>query len=84
MTGSVLPDGPSEMAARKIFSILGSAVADGISARLGELKLPGRNPIKTPNFTAVASRGAIPHLTPDVMTQYTSIGSAYMALEDCT
>jgi queuine tRNA-ribosyltransferase accessory subunit len=83
MTDSGLAEASTEMAARRIFSILGSSGADGISARLGELKLRGRKPIQTPNFTGVTSRGTIPHLTPDVLTKYTSISSAYMALEDC-
>lgn len=75
----------SQMAARRIFSSAsGSAVVgDTLTARLGELKLPGRKPIQTPSFTGATSRGAIPHLTPDNVTKFTSINSAYLALEDC-
>lgn len=53
------------------------------SARLGRLSLPGRQAIDTPNYTAFASRGTIPHLTPDVLSKHASLPSAYMALEDC-
>jgi queuine tRNA-ribosyltransferase accessory subunit len=74
------------MAARRIFSSTAgsSVVGDALTARLGELALPGRKPIQTPNFIGVASRGVIPHLTPDNLTRYSSVGSVYMALEDCT
>jgi hypothetical protein len=53
------------------------------SARLGKLTLKGRRAIDTPNFLAVASRGVVPHITPDVISQHTSIGGVHMALEDC-
>ncbi|KFH41287.1 Queuine tRNA-ribosyltransferase-like protein [Hapsidospora chrysogenum ATCC 11550] len=64
-----------------LFKVL-SAVGDGCAARLGKLALPGRRAIDTPNFTAVTSRGVIPHLTPDIVSKYTFLTSAYMALED--
>jgi hypothetical protein len=53
------------------------------SARLGKLAMKGRKVIETPNFLAVASRGVVPHITPDVISQHTSIGGVHMALEDC-
>lgn len=73
----------SDMPARKVFELLGAVVADGCAARLGRLSIPGRKPIETPSYTAVTSRGALPHLTPDNVRQYTNLGAAYMALEDC-
>ncbi|KAJ6438631.1 tRNA-guanine transglycosylase family protein [Purpureocillium lavendulum] len=76
------PRDPHVMAARRVFEILGSAAADGCTARLGRLAFAGRRPIDTPNFTAVTSRGAIPHLTPDNVGKHTSVDATYMALED--
>lgn len=73
----------SDMAARKVFSVLTTAAGDGTTARLGKLALPGRRPIETPNYTGVTSRGVIPHVTQDHLSKYSSLGSAYMALEDC-
>ncbi|OAA64511.1 tRNA-guanine transglycosylase family protein [Niveomyces insectorum RCEF 264] len=52
------------------------------AARLGSLALPGRRPVATPNFLAVASRGVVPHVTPDNATRYNVFDGAYMALED--
>ncbi|XWW96714.1 hypothetical protein V2A60_004693 [Cordyceps javanica] len=66
-------------AARTIFT---STAVEGTAARLGRLALPGRAAFETPNYTSVASRGAVPHLTPDNMARYVSPGSVYMALED--
>ncbi|KEY66173.1 hypothetical protein S7711_07630 [Stachybotrys chartarum IBT 7711] len=70
------------MPSRTIFQVLGSAVADACSVRLGRLAFPGRRPIDTPNYTAISSRGAVPHLTPDNVRKYASFGATYMALED--
>lgn len=72
------------MPSRTIFQVLGSAVTDACSVRLGRLAFLGRRPIDTPNYTAVSSRGAVPHLTPDNVRKYASFGATYMALEDCT
>ena len=72
------------MTARKMTEFFTTASADACKARLGKLAFPGRKPIETPNFTSVASRGVVPHLTPDNVRKYTSIGAEYMALEDCT
>ncbi|KAG9813886.1 queuine tRNA-ribosyltransferase, partial [Aureobasidium melanogenum] len=38
--------------------------------------------IKTPHYLALASRGAVPHLTQDNVTKHTNICGAYMAAED--
>ena len=77
------PQDPHVMAARRVFEILGSAAADACTARLGRIAFGGRRVIDTPNFTAVTSRGAIPHLTPDNVGKHTSVDATYMALEDC-
>ncbi|KAM3533758.1 hypothetical protein MY4038_002961 [Beauveria bassiana] len=73
-------EGVEMAAARTLFT---SASVEGATARLGRLALPGRAAFDTPNYTSVASRGAVPHLTPDNMTRHMSPGSTYMALEDC-
>ncbi|KAI0402004.1 tRNA-guanine transglycosylase [Xylaria palmicola] len=64
-----------------MFKILKAAVGDGVGARLGTLSLPKRRPLETPNFVGLTARGAVPHLTPDVVKD-TEIGGVYMALED--
>lgn len=51
--------------------------------RLGRLCFQGRTPIDTPHYVAVGSRGAVPHLSQDMMREHTSITSMYAALEDC-
>ncbi|KAK9789097.1 putative tRNA-guanine transglycosylase family protein [Seiridium cardinale] len=56
--------------------------ANGAAARLGQLTLPRKKPFETPNFVGIASRGAIPHLTVDVLQKHTEMHGAYMALED--
>ena len=52
-------------------------------ARLGHLCFPGRQPIETPHYIAISSRGAVPHLSQDTMGQSTAIKGLYTALEDC-
>ncbi|PHH89442.1 hypothetical protein CDD83_6047 [Cordyceps sp. RAO-2017] len=66
----------------KTFRVLSSAATDGRTARLGRLTFAGRRAIQTPNYTAVTSRGAVPHLTPDNLGKFTTVGAVYMALED--
>lgn len=88
MTSSDTPNGTA-MASRSIFRVLSPRAAEGAAsagpaARLGRLEVPNRKPIQTPSYTAFASRGVIPHVTPDNVTRYTKLDSAYMALEDCT
>ncbi len=53
------------------------------NARTGKLTLKGRNVIETPNFLAITSRGAVPHITPDVMLEHTGIRGVHISLEDC-
>ncbi|KAJ2898510.1 tRNA-guanine(15) transglycosylase-like protein [Zalerion maritima] len=64
------------------FSILKPTLSDSCAARLGRLSVPGRNAVSTPNFIALTSRGAIPHLTPDVLQRHVQPPGAYLALED--
>ncbi|KAI5270895.1 tRNA-guanine transglycosylase [Aureobasidium subglaciale] len=54
----------------------------GNIVRTGVLSLPNRKPISTPHYLALASRGAIPHLTQDNVAKHTDICGAYMAAED--
>lgn len=70
------------MPSRKMFEILTSAASDGCTARPGCLTFAGRRAIDTPNYAAVTSRGVVPHLTPDNLHRHTSVGAAYVALED--
>lgn len=65
------------------FKILQPALEHGLAARVGRLAAANRTPLDTPTFVGVTSRGAIPHLTPDVISKLTDIRAAYMALEDC-
>ena len=51
--------------------------------RLGCLTFQGRNPIQTPHYVAVSSRGAVPHLSQDMTRDSTSIRAIYTAVEDC-
>ena len=51
--------------------------------RLGTLSMPGRHAIQTPHYIALSSRGAVPHISQDMMRENTPIKSIYAALEDC-
>jgi hypothetical protein len=53
------------------------------NARTGKLTLKGRKGFDTPNFLGICSRGAIPHITPDVLSEHTEVEGVHMALEDC-
>ena len=64
------------------FRLLAPAAID-IQPRLGELFHPNRIPIETPHYIALSSRGAVPHLSQDMMRSSTSIKGIYAALEDC-
>ena len=65
------------------FKIIHPALEHGLAARVGRLVTANRTPLDTPTFVGVTSRGAVPHLTPDVISKHTDIRAAYMALEDC-
>ena len=71
-------DNMSEGTMFKVTASSGSA-----AVRTGVLSLPNRQAIKTPHYLALASRGAIPHLTQDNVVKHTDIRGAYMAAEDC-
>ncbi|KAI3396391.1 hypothetical protein diail_12199 [Diaporthe ilicicola] len=64
------------------FETLKVVGGDGLAARLGRLVLPQRQAMDTPNYFAVASRGVVPHLTPDTIARHGRLSGAYMALED--
>ncbi|KAI2466543.1 tRNA-guanine transglycosylase [Annulohypoxylon bovei var. microspora] len=65
-----------------MFNVLKSISVDGRGPRVGRLALPKRKTIDTPNFLGLTSRGAIPHMTPDVIAKHTELNGSYMALED--
>lgn len=65
------------------FSILSPAVAPVLSPRLGKLAVAGVKPLCTPHYIPLTTRGAVPHLSHDVIRDQTSIGSVYLGLEDC-
>lgn len=59
-----------------------SAGPEDYAARIGSLNRRGQI-LETPNFLAITSRGVVPHLTPDVLTQHTQFEGVHMAIEDC-
>jgi queuine tRNA-ribosyltransferase len=65
------------------FDLLKAGVADGAGARLGRLAFSGGRTIETPNFFAITSRGAVPHITPDNLSKHVPVQATYVALEDC-
>lgn len=82
MTSSTMdfePSKPHEMT----FSILGSA-APVLAPRVGKFALAGRQSISTPNLVPLTSRGAVPHISHDMVRKETAINSLYVGLEDCT
>lgn len=50
--------------------------------RLGKLQISG-NEHETPLYVGLGSRGVIPHLSPDMLHNYTSVPVLYLAMEDC-
>ena len=71
------------MEQKELFETLSSADPNVIGPRLGRLRFEGRDELDTPNFLALTSRGAVPHMTPDVISSNTDIRGIHMALEDC-
>lgn len=55
-----------------------------MAPRLGHLAVTGRKAISTPHYLPVTTRGAVPHVTHDMMRDQTTISSLYVGLEDCT
>ena len=58
-----------------------TAREDGV--RLGTLIMQGRIEIRTPHYLALSSRGAVPHVSQDLMREDTALKGIYTALEDC-
>ncbi|OJD13367.1 hypothetical protein AJ78_06179 [Emergomyces pasteurianus Ep9510] len=78
MQPELLAELPDEMFG---FSLLASTPTL-LAPRLGRLALAGRKPIQTPNHVPITSRGALPHMSHDMMNERMSIGSLYAAFED--
>jgi hypothetical protein len=78
MNPNHIQDSPSEMLNFKVVSALSRQ-----GPRLGRLTKAGRNAVQTPNYVANTSRGVVPHISPDVLSDHTRIPGVYMALEDC-
>lgn len=57
--------------------------ASSTSARLGLFQRHDRTSIASPHYVAISSRGAVPHLSQDVMAKHTDLKGVYLALEDC-
>jgi hypothetical protein len=75
---------PHEESRHVFFTIDASnGVTTDSNARTGVFNLRGRRGLETPNFLGICSRGAIPHITSDVLLEHTKVGGVYMALEDC-
>lgn len=64
-------------------SAASASSAGGLAARVGRFVLPNRKPIQTPHYITITSRGAVPHISPDLVRNSTAIGSLYVGLEDC-
>lgn len=70
--------------ARLSFEVLSrSDSSSTISARHGLLHSPDHTSIPSPHYVAISSRGAVPHLSQDVMAKHTNLKGVYLALEDC-
>ncbi|CCT65606.1 related to queuine-tRNA ribosyltransferase [Fusarium fujikuroi] len=60
-----------------------AAATEAGVARIGRLAFASnRRIMQTPNYIAVASRGVVPHLTPDNVAKHTTFDAAYLAIED--
>ncbi|KAL4894534.1 tRNA-guanine(15) transglycosylase-like protein [Aspergillus ambiguus] len=64
------------------FTLLTPSTTSVLAPRLGSLAFAGRKAISTPNFVPLTTRGAVPHISHDVMREQTAIGSVYFGLED--
>lgn len=65
------------------FETLSAETASHVEPRHGRLCFRKQDPIETPRYVAVSSRGAVPHLSQDMMRDQTSVRGIYAALEDC-
>ncbi|KAI9763550.1 MAG: hypothetical protein M1835_007783 [Candelina submexicana] len=64
------------------FSCLRSPAKNRLGPRLGRLAPPSSARIETPHYIALTSRGAIPHLSPDLLKEHADIRGVHVALED--
>ncbi|CRG87403.1 queuine tRNA-ribosyltransferase [Talaromyces islandicus] len=53
-----------------------------LAPRVGNFSIRGRKSIQTPHYVAITSRGAVSHLSPDVVQNHTNISSLHIGLED--
>jgi queuine tRNA-ribosyltransferase subunit QTRTD1 len=54
-----------------------------LGPRLGTVALKNRATLQTPHYIALSSRGAVPHISQDVMRKHTNVKGIHVALEDC-
>ncbi|CAL3970244.1 unnamed protein product [Diplocarpon coronariae] len=78
----VSSNGPSKNGTNLTFEIVSHPDPSLVAPRLGQLSLPGRKDLFTPDYLAVSSRGVVAHITPDVLTSHTQFTGVHMALED--
>lgn len=45
--------------------------------------MKNRATLQTPHYIALSSRGAVAHLSQDMMRKHTNVKSIHVALEDC-
>lgn len=62
---------------------LEEAIAEGSEARVGTISVHRRSPIQSPHYLALSSRGAVPHVSQDMMRDNTALMGVYVGLEDC-
>lgn len=75
--------GPARLSSSMCSFELQSPNSGANKARIGRLSFRDRVQIETPHYVAVSSRGAVPHLSQDMMRDNTRINAMYAALEDC-
>lgn len=72
-----------EKGKKMVFEVLSRVEPEQLGPRLGRLSLKGRKALDTPGFLAISSRGVVPHITPDVLSDHTQICGVHIGLEDC-
>lgn len=78
-----LANGLSRLPPEMLAFTLKQASSSVIGPRVGQLLRHRRAAINTPHYVATTSRGAVPHVTPDVLARSTAVSAVYMPLEDC-
>lgn len=81
--GTQTPEQPPQALGKPLTFELRAYDSIDSGLRLGTLSVNGRRTIHTPHYIALSSRGAVPHLTQDMMRDNTAISGIYAALEDC-